>query len=80
LADFLPHGLPVLQSIHPLPPLRPNHFLNPSLAMLLLLLGLIPPILSAYLPAFYQRTRCVCTGPFTIPALYFAVTSILLTA
>lgn len=52
LADFLPQGLPVLQSIHPFPPLRPNHFFNPSLAILLLL-RLISPILSTFFTALY---------------------------
>jgi hypothetical protein len=29
--DFLPHGFPVLQSIQPLPRLRPNHLVSPPL-------------------------------------------------
>ena len=75
LADLRPHGLPVLQSIQPLPLLRLNHFLRLSL----LALATVTPVLCADLAAFHQGTRRICARPLSVASLDLVIASVLLT-
>lgn len=54
LADLRPHGLPVLQSIHPLPLLRENHLCRLSFATFL------PQCSEVCTSDFAFRLCCLC--------------------
>lgn len=75
LADLRPHGLPVLQSIQPLPLLRLNHFLRLSL----LAFATVTPVLCADLAAFHQGTRRICARPLSVASLDLVIASVFLT-
>lgn len=54
VADLRPHGLPVLQSIHPLPLFLPNHFLRLSPAAIIFSLTCCP---SSLRQLFYNEPK-----------------------
>lgn len=72
-----PHGLPVLQSIQPLPPFFENHSRKLfSFATGLLLLARVTPVSSPYLSAFCDSTTCVRAWPNLVTSLYLLSASV----
>jgi hypothetical protein len=77
--DFLPHGLPVLQSTQPLPLFWLNHSLRPPL-VLLFFGTFLTPVFGTNLPTLDKSTRPIRRRPRAtfagVACFYFFVTSI----